>query len=55
MQYIWGNYAASDNLKISFLALSLGQQTNFVNVLGQDDFQDNYTVTVGTRVAYKKD
>lgn len=55
MEYIWANYKANDDLKISFLAMGVGQQANFVNTLGLDDHQDNYTLTTGTRVVYKKD
>lgn len=54
MQYAWANYKFSEDFNASFLALSLGQQTNFVNTAGQPTYQDNYTLTAGTRLKYKK-
>ena len=55
MQYLWANYAFSDEFKASFLAMSVGQQVNFINQAGEDTYQDNYTLTTGTRLVYKKD
>ena len=43
------------NDQISFLALSLGQQVNYTNSAGNPDYQDNYTLTAGTRIVYKKE
>ena len=54
MQYVWSNYKFSEALNASFLVLSLGQQANFTNTLGQPAYQDNYTLTAGTRIMYKK-
>lgn len=55
MQYIWANYAVKPELKISVLAMSVGQQVNNTNLLGELlDYHDNYTLTSGTRVTYNK-
>jgi len=54
MQYIWANYKFSDAFNASFLALCVGQQANFTNTLGLQAYQDNYTLTAGTRLVYKK-
>ncbi len=54
MQYFWGNYKASKEFNLSLLALSVGQQVNFTNTLGDADYYDNYTLTAGTRMVYKK-
>lgn len=56
MQYIWANYVATPELKISLLAMSVGQQVNKYNALGElTNSHDNYTLTTGTRVTYKKE
>jgi hypothetical protein len=55
MQFAWANYKFSDNFNTSFLVLGVGQQVNFVNTAGVDDYQDNYTLTAGTRITFKKD
>jgi len=55
MQYIWANYVATPELKISLLAMSVGQQVNYYNLLGEvSSFHDNYTLTTGTRITYAK-
>lgn len=54
MQYFWGNYKASKEFNISLLALSVGKQVNYINELGNPDYNDNYTFTGGTRMVYKK-
>ncbi|NOQ72853.1 MAG: hypothetical protein GQ574_12655 [Crocinitomix sp.] len=55
MQYLWANYAFSKTFKASILAMGVGQQVNYVNVDGIDRNQDNYTMTAGTRLVYKKE
>lgn len=55
MQYLWGNYTVNDAFNASFLALSLGQQVNFIDQNGNNTYQDNYTLTAGTRLTFKKD
>jgi len=55
MQYAWANYAASSDLKISLLAMSVGQQVTYKDINDQvTHFHDNYTLTTGTRVLYNK-
>lgn len=54
MQFLWANYKFNDNFNASFLALSLGQQVNFINTAGNSVHQDNYTLTIGTRLNFKK-
>jgi len=55
MQYMWANYAASPELKISALAMSVGQQVNYYNLGGDlTHYHDNYTITAGTRIKYDK-
>ncbi len=55
MQYLWTNYKINDAMKFSVLAMGVGQQVNFTDEDGKDAFQDNYTLTAGTRYSYKKD
>ncbi len=55
MQYIWANYKFNDVVKMSFLAMGLGQQVDFINPQGNNDYQTNYTLTTGTRLVYKKE
>lgn len=55
LQYLWGNYKFSKEFNASFLAMGVGQQVNYININGEDDFQDNYTLTTGTRMVYKKE
>jgi len=55
MQFAWANYKFSDNFNTSILLLSVGQQVNFVNTAGNNDYQDNYTLTAGTRIMFKKE
>jgi hypothetical protein len=56
MQYIWANYTATPELKISLLAMSVGQQVNKYNTFGElTNFHDNYTLTTGTRITYNKE
>lgn len=55
MQYLWGNYKVSDAFNFSFLAMGLGQEVQYINQSGVAKHQDNYTLTTGTRVSYKKD
>jgi len=54
MQYAWANYKVNDDFNFSVLALGLGQQVNFVDVNNNPVYQDNYTLTAGTRLMYKK-
>ncbi|MBI3136479.1 MAG: alginate export family protein [Bacteroidetes bacterium] len=54
MQYAWANYKVNDDFNFSVLALGLGQQVNFINQAGDSAYQDNYTLTAGTRLMYKK-
>jgi len=55
MQYVWANYAATPELKISVLAMSVGQQVNKYNALNElTNYHDNYTLTSGTRITYNK-
>ncbi len=54
MQYLWANYKVNDEFNFSVLALGVGQEVGFTNTLGQADYQDNYTLTAGTRLVYKK-
>jgi len=55
MQYIWANYAATSDLKISLLAMSIGQQVTYKDINEQvTHFHDNYTLTSGTRITYNK-
>ena len=55
LQYLWVNYKPSENINASALAMSVGQQVNYVNASGVNRYQDNYTLTAGTRFVYKKD
>lgn len=57
MQYLWFNTKPSENLGISILAMNVGKESMYIDQT--DDLNevhiDNYTLTLGTRVAYKKD
>jgi hypothetical protein len=56
MQYLWANYTATPELKVSLLAMSVGQQVNKYNTVGQlTNFHDNYSLTTGTRILYNKE
>jgi hypothetical protein len=55
MEYLWANYKFNKEFKVSLLAMGVGQQVNFVNVTGDPRYQDNYTLTTGTRLVYKKE
>lgn len=55
MQYAWGNYKLNDAFNFSVLAMGVGQQVNYIDINGSPDFQDNYTLTAGTRLVFKKD
>ncbi len=55
MQYVWGNYKTDVGITASALLLGVGQQVNFINQQGNNDFQDNYTLTAGTFIKYKKE
>ena len=56
MQYLWANYAATPELKVSVLAMSVGQQVNKYDPITEEltNFHDNYTLTTGTRITYNK-
>ncbi len=54
MQFVWANYKFNEALKMSFLAMGVGQQVNFTNTQGNSDYQTNYTLTTGTRTVYSK-
>jgi len=54
LQYLWANYKFNSSFSASVLAMSVGQQVNYVNANGVDRYQDNYTLTAGTRLVYKK-
>jgi hypothetical protein len=53
MQYLWANYKFTKEFSVSVLGMSVGQQVNYVNVNSAPRYQDNYTLTAGTRVVYK--
>jgi hypothetical protein len=55
LQYLWANYKPSKNFSASLLAMGVGQQVNYVNIAGVNRHQDNYTLTTGTRLVYKKE
>jgi hypothetical protein len=54
MQYGWVNYAFSESFSASYLAMGLGQQVNLINKDSIPSYHDNYTLTTGTRLMYKK-
>jgi hypothetical protein len=54
MQYIWSNYKFNETVKMSFLAMGVGQQVDYINTAGNNAYQTNYTLTTGTRLVYKK-
>ena len=56
LQYVWANYVATPELKISVLVMSVGQQVTYKNLAGDiTHFHDNYTLTSGTRLTYNKE
>lgn len=56
MQFFWLHKDINENLGVSILGLSNGQQTaQFTNEDGKVKTNDNYTFTTGTRLTYKKD
>ena len=56
MQFLWANYKFNDVVKMSFLAMGVGQQAGIVNNTTLDSsYQTNYTLTTGTRLVYTKD
>ncbi|MCB9223140.1 MAG: alginate export family protein [Crocinitomicaceae bacterium] len=54
MQMGWANFKFNEDMNLSVLALSVGQQVNYTNIQGNPDYQDNYTLTAGTRFVFKK-
>lgn len=54
MQIVWANYSFTEAFSASFLTMSLGQQVNLINKDSIPSYHDNYTLTAGTRMMYKK-
>lgn len=55
LQYAWAHYKPSKNFSASLLAMNVGQQVNYTTSAGANGHQDNYTLTTGTRLVYKKE
>jgi hypothetical protein len=55
MQYAWWNMKFNDNMNMSLLAMGVGQQVDYIDKDDNPAYQDNYTLTTGTRFVYKKD
>lgn len=55
LQYIWANYKVNTDLSASVLVLNVGQQVNIVTPNGAPSHHDNYTLTAGTHIKYKKE
>jgi hypothetical protein len=54
MVFTWANHKFTKAFSASFLAMGVGQQVNLVDKDSLPSYHENYTITTGTRLAYKK-